>query len=235
MAPSSPSSSDRIGIEAGQTGAGSIREVSERLLLWAKRDGGSLAQVEYVSEFARQQVEQRLRNGLLAAGVAITSIELPTRRPATEIVEYLLAELAQVPSGVVLVTGFATAFESQVPLEDALRIVNFNREALIAFPLRQVWWMTPVVVLIVTGYSSIVTGYSSIVTGYSLIVTGYLSVVAGYSFVLARHPLVLATKLASTFAKLASALPKVAKIFPPTTTPKTHSKHIHPWLLMRAS
>ncbi len=146
MALSSLSSSDRISLEARQTGAGNIRDVSERLLLWAKRDGGSLAQVEYVSEFARQRVEQRLRDGLLAAGVAITSVELPTRRPATEIVEYLLTELAQVPSGVVLVTGFATAFESQVPLEDALRIVNFNREALIAFPLRQVWWMTPVVV-----------------------------------------------------------------------------------------
>ena len=146
MAPSSPSSSDRVGIEPGQTGAGSIREVSGRLLLWAKREGGSLAQVEYVSEFARRKVEQRLRDELIAAGVLISTIDLPARRPATEIVEYLLAELVRVPSGVVFIAGFATAFESQVPLKDSLRIVNFNREALIAFPLRQVWWMTPVVV-----------------------------------------------------------------------------------------
>ncbi len=146
MAPSSSSFDEGVGKEAEQTGAGSIRDVSGRLLLWAKREGGSLAQVEYVSEFARQQVEQQLRDGMATAGVAVDEILLPTRCPATEIVEYLLAELVKVPSGVVLVTGFATAFESQVPIEDSLRVMNFNREALVAFPLRQVWWMTPVVV-----------------------------------------------------------------------------------------
>ena len=147
MASSNLSSSDGSKVEPGQTtGTGSIREVSRRLLLWAKREGGSLAQVEYVSEFARQKVEQQLRDGLVAAGVLISTIKLPTRRPATEIVAYLLAELTQVPGGVVFITGFATAFESQVLLEDSLRTVNFNRETLVAFPLRQVWWMTPVVV-----------------------------------------------------------------------------------------
>jgi hypothetical protein len=42
-------------------------------------------------------------------------------------------------TGVVSITGFATAFSTQVPLPDALQIVNFNRECLVQLPLRQIW------------------------------------------------------------------------------------------------
>ena len=123
--------------------AGSVAEVSQRLLLWARRDGGGLARVEYSSEFARQQVMQRLQASLAQDGIALTVVALPMYQSATEVVQALLKQLAQVPNGVVSVTGFATAFNAQTPLADALRVVNFNREALTAFPLRQLWWMTP--------------------------------------------------------------------------------------------
>ena len=121
----------------------SVAEVSERLLLWGKRDGAGLARVEYSSEFDRQKVVQLVKTELEQAGIAWTEIELPTRRPAEEIVQFLREQLAEVSEGVVSVTGFATAFEAGTPLADALRVVNFNREALVALPLRQLWWMTP--------------------------------------------------------------------------------------------
>ncbi len=120
---------------------GSIDDVCQRLLLWGRREGGGLARVEYSSEFDRQRVVQRLQGELAQAGIAWTEIKLPTRCEATEIVRFLRERLSQVPQGVVSVTGFATAFDSK--LADALRVVNFNREALVALPLRQLWWMTP--------------------------------------------------------------------------------------------
>lgn len=123
---------------------GSVAEVTERLLLWGRRDGAGLARVEYSSEFDRQKVVQRVQTELKQAGIAWTELELPTRRPAEEIVQFLRERLAEVSGGVVSVTGFATAFEPGIPLADALRVVNFNREALVALPLRQLWWMTPV-------------------------------------------------------------------------------------------
>ena len=122
----------------------SIAEVSQRLLLWANRQGSGLARVEYSSEFSRQRALQSLQSSLAETGVELTSIELPTQRTATEVVQFLLERLANVPSGVVSVSGFAGAFQSHHRLEDSLRVVNFNREVLTAFPLRQIWWMTPV-------------------------------------------------------------------------------------------
>jgi tetratricopeptide (TPR) repeat protein len=119
-------------------------EVLQRLLLWARREGRGLARVEYSSEFARLRLEQRLQAALAEAGVAFTVVTLPSLQSATAVMEALLEQLGQVPSGVVSVTGFATAFDSQTPLKDALRVLNFNREAIAALPLRQIWWMTPV-------------------------------------------------------------------------------------------
>ncbi len=126
------------------TASGSIAEVSKRLLLWANREGSGLARVEYGSEFSRQQVLQALQSSLAEAGTELTIIDLPVHRTATEVVQFLLETLATVPGGVVSVSGFAAAFQSHDRLEDSLRVVNFNREALTAFPLRQIWWMTPV-------------------------------------------------------------------------------------------
>ncbi|MGB3299597.1 MAG: tetratricopeptide repeat protein, partial [Phormidesmis sp.] len=123
---------------------GSAAEVSQRLLLWAKRDGSGLARVEYSSEFSRQQVVQALQTALAEAGIGFTVIELPTHQTAPEVVQFLLQKLSTISGGVVSVSGFAGAFQAHDRLESSLRVVNFNREALTAFPLRQVWWMTPV-------------------------------------------------------------------------------------------
>jgi tetratricopeptide (TPR) repeat protein len=120
--------------------SGSIADVAARLLLWAGRSGKGLAQVEYSSEFSRQQVVERVEAEL--GGTVVQTIALLRQRSAADAVQDLCDQLAQVPEGaVVWVTGFASAFE-QV---DGLRALNFNRETLAAFPVRQVWWVTPVV------------------------------------------------------------------------------------------
>jgi len=126
---------------------GSISQVSARLLLWAKRDLGGVARVEYASEFSRQDVLRRLAAG----DVEVKTIELPVGKWATEVIAFLRGALAEVAADagkggdvVVSVSGFAAAFQGQVALADSLRVLNFNREVLTAFPLRQIWWMTPV-------------------------------------------------------------------------------------------
>jgi tetratricopeptide (TPR) repeat protein len=120
--------------------SGSIADVAARLLLWSRRSGKGLAQVEYSSEFSRQRVVERVEAEL--GGTAVQTIALLRQRSAADAVQDLCDQLAQVPDGaVVWVTGFASAFE-QV---DGLRALNFNRETLAAFPVRQVWWVTPVV------------------------------------------------------------------------------------------
>ena len=122
---------------------GSIPDVTQRLLLWAGRSPSGLARVEYSSEFARQWVMQALKLSLAERSIPLHQLVLPTHQTPEALVAYLLQALSQFESGLVSISGFATAFSSQVALPDALRIVNFNRERFAAAPLRQIWWMTP--------------------------------------------------------------------------------------------
>jgi tetratricopeptide (TPR) repeat protein len=127
---------------ASERSAGSIADTAGRLSLWAKREGKGLAQVEYSSEFSRQRVVAQVEAELAIASVGVRAIVLSRQATVADGVQDLLRQLAAIPAGhVVWVTGFGNAF----PDADALRTLNFNREALVALPLRQVWWMTPLV------------------------------------------------------------------------------------------
>ncbi|NJP09214.1 MAG: hypothetical protein HC866_06765 [Leptolyngbyaceae cyanobacterium RU_5_1] len=109
--------------------AGSITDITQRLALWAIRSPKGLARVEFSSEFARQQVVRDLNTRLAEQGITVHEIALPTYQTPDALVSSLLDELSRLPSGVASVVGFATAFSNQVPLIDALRVLNFNREA----------------------------------------------------------------------------------------------------------
>jgi hypothetical protein len=88
-------------VAASDLAGGSIHEVNQRLLLWARREGGGLARVEYSSEFARQRVEQQLQTALAEVGIAFTVVTLPTLgQSATEVVRSLLEQLGE-PRGCV--------------------------------------------------------------------------------------------------------------------------------------
>lgn len=123
---------------------GSVAEVSQRLALWLRRSPKGFARVEYSSEFSRQQVMGKLQAQLQEQHIPLCEIQLLTYRSPDEVVGNLLEQLSQIPSGAVSITGFSTAFHHQTPLPDALRVLNFNRERLVALPLNQIWWMTPV-------------------------------------------------------------------------------------------
>jgi tetratricopeptide (TPR) repeat protein len=138
---------------------GSIGDVRDRLLLWAGRSqivsagGGSpvvcreslssLARVEFASEFSRQRVVEELRSALAERSILFHEIILPRQQEPTAVVLELLEKLAGLESGVVSITGWATAFSRQVPPEEAMRVVNFNRDRLVANGLNQIWWLTP--------------------------------------------------------------------------------------------
>ena len=121
---------------------GSIADTAARLALWSRLAPKGLARVEFSSEYSRLEVDCRLGEALQAHTIPFREIALPIQRPAVEVVRWLRDQLAMTPSGVVSIHGFSTAF-GDASLGDSLRILNFNREALADFPLRQIWWMTP--------------------------------------------------------------------------------------------
>lgn len=122
---------------------GSIADISARLVLWGGREMPGMARVEYSSEFSRQEVMNRVRAALEPRGIPVYDLELrPNQSPAIAVAD-LLDRLSQLPPGVVSITGFARAFSPQVPLEEALRLLNYHRDRYASLPLRQIWWMTP--------------------------------------------------------------------------------------------
>jgi tetratricopeptide (TPR) repeat protein len=121
---------------------GSIIDIQNRLLLWANRPEQGLARVEFASEFSRQQVIRSLRETLIAKNLPFNEIVLPTHQDPELVVSTLIDRLAD-STGIVSITGFSTAFSNQMPLPEALRIVNFNRERFLVPGVKQIWWMTP--------------------------------------------------------------------------------------------
>jgi tetratricopeptide (TPR) repeat protein len=123
---------------------GSINDITKRLLIWGKRPGMGLTRIEFSSEFARQAVLQRLQTDLSQIQVPFKDIVLPTYQQPAVLADTLEQELDLCESGVVSISGFATAFSPNVPLAEAMYSLNIRRERLAQRPLRQIWWMTPV-------------------------------------------------------------------------------------------
>src|SRR5712692_8965891 len=121
--------------------SGSIEDIVARLTLWGRRAPKGLARVEFDSEFARKRVVNGLRLALAEAGILFHEIELPVRTPTSRVVRGLVERLTALASGVISISGFATAFPDDIPLEDSLRIFNFNRENLARPAVCQIWWM----------------------------------------------------------------------------------------------
>jgi tetratricopeptide (TPR) repeat protein len=136
-----PSPSD---VQSDELQYGSINDITQRILLWGKRPGMGLLRVEFSSEFARQEVLQRLQSELVQLKVPFKDIVLPTYQDPAVVADELEKALDECKSGVVSISGFATAFSPKVPLAEAMYYLNIRRELLAQRPLRQIWWMTPV-------------------------------------------------------------------------------------------
>jgi tetratricopeptide (TPR) repeat protein len=130
---------------------GSVIDIRDRLLLWANRSIGndtsepigSLIRAEFSSEFSRQRVVTELRDILADRSIPFHELVLPSQQDPLALTDLLVAKIDSLPRGVLSVTGFATAFNNQVPLAEAMRVLNFNRDRLVANSLFQIWWMTP--------------------------------------------------------------------------------------------
>ena len=127
--------------EVSENASGSIEAVTTRLLRWGRIAPSGLARVEYISDTSQMAALRRLHDEYQQANIPFTEIALPSRKSAAEQIYFLRARLAQIKSGVVSITGFTYAFPEDTPLLESLRVLNFNRENLADFPLRQIWWM----------------------------------------------------------------------------------------------
>ena len=121
---------------------GSIADVADRLTVWATRAPKGLARVEYVSDLSRQRVVNELRRRMAAEGVAFHEIHLPSGMSPSELARHFVKRLRSLGAGIVSVTGFAAALPDKDPARgEALYALNFNREEMTRFPLRQIWWV----------------------------------------------------------------------------------------------
>jgi tetratricopeptide (TPR) repeat protein len=120
---------------------GSIEHTIAHLLLWGKRTSKGLAKVEFYSAFSREQVIEELGYGLTEKNIPLQQITLPVWENPATVLNFLLSELERIDTGVVSITGFETAF-NEADLLSGLRLLNFNRENLARFNLRQIWWMS---------------------------------------------------------------------------------------------
>lgn len=126
---------------SGPARTGTIDHAVAHLSLWSRRSGSGLARVDYSCEHAVSRCVQRLREDLTADGVAFHEFRLPTGLTPERIARLWIERLRAFTAGVVSVTGFAEAFTAGPGLEDELLKLNYYRERLAEYPLRQIWWM----------------------------------------------------------------------------------------------
>ena len=101
-----------------------------------------ISRVEYHTEFSRSETDRRLGETLQDAKIPYHRIALPVRRPPSEVMGRLLAQLEAPEPAVVSITGFVTAVPDDA-WREFLGHLTWNRERLAGFNHRQIWWMTP--------------------------------------------------------------------------------------------
>ena len=122
--------------------SGTINHTIGHLVLWGTRPLPSLAKVEFSSDFSRQKVMREITYQFKQKEIPFQEIILPLREEPSVVFNTLFSALQEISSGVVSITGWETAFKPDIPLFEAVRVINFNRENLAQFDLRQIWWMS---------------------------------------------------------------------------------------------
>ena len=125
-------------MERADVELGSVEEVTGRLESWCQRDLQGLVQVEFDQTFAQREVVSRLKSTVarpwvdvdLSAGDSLSS-DVPGE---------LMAKLKSAPGGVASITGLDWAFLNRDGM-DNLASLSFQREALAALPVLQIWWL----------------------------------------------------------------------------------------------
>jgi hypothetical protein len=120
---------------------GSIEFVTARLARWARIAPKGMALGTYNSLLARHTVFNRLETNLARDGIAFHHVALESQRPAIEHIKRLAVDVLPHATGMVAVTGFQHAFTDEETMQEALRLFNYNRENLVNFPVKQIWWM----------------------------------------------------------------------------------------------
>lgn len=121
--------------------AGSLTEVVAHLTLWGEAVPDGLALVEYFSETLRDRAVGELARLFGEQQISFHTLELPQNTSSSAVVSFLLEQFRRLPDGVVSLNWNASVFSSSEELDDSLRVLNFYRESLAQFPLRQIWWM----------------------------------------------------------------------------------------------
>jgi tetratricopeptide (TPR) repeat protein len=122
---------------------GTIEFVTARLTRWVRIAPPGMALATFESPLARQAVIDAMTNALTPNGIAVQHVTLERELPSLDHIRRLATEILPNASGIVHVTGFQHAFTQTETAGEGLRLFNYNRENLVNFPVKQIWWMTP--------------------------------------------------------------------------------------------
>ena len=123
--------------------SGTIAYITARLSRWARIAPPGMALATFESSLARKAVIKGMTDALTPDGIPVNHVALGRELPAIDHVRRLMNDVLPGASGIIHVTGFQYAFTAEETVTEALRLLNYNRENLVNFPVQQIWWMTP--------------------------------------------------------------------------------------------
>ena len=117
-------------------------QVFNSMQVWLELDDRGLACLIYRYEDSRTILMNRLRPALQEAKLKFAELKLPVIKPVAEVIAWLKSSLDSHPHTILFLSGWETALPPGPSRADAIRQINFQREALALHPVQQIWCFT---------------------------------------------------------------------------------------------
>ena len=150
-----------------QIDAGSVTEVTNRILLWARRRVPVLLRVEFIDDLTRQHVVRNLKSELQKDNIPVHEINI-SASSSEDPALWLIDKFEQLTPGVVSIDGFSLVLPEKDPeLQRTLYNLNLKREVLASFNLCQIWWMPAHIIDLFAGRIPVSAGETAVEPAYS--------------------------------------------------------------------
>ena len=119
-----------------------VDQVLDSMQVWLELDDQGLACLIYRYEDTFDSLMGRLRSVLRQSNLNFAELKLPVGKPVTEVIAWLKDSFNSHPNTILFLSGWETAFPPGLSRADAIRQINFQREALTLHPVQQIWLFT---------------------------------------------------------------------------------------------
>ena len=119
-----------------------VDQVFDSMQVWLELDDRGLACLIYRYEDTRNHLMSRLRPVLQDAKLKYAELQLPVNKSVAEVIAWLKHSLDANSQTILFLSGWETALPPGPSRADAIRQINFQREALALHPVQQIWCFT---------------------------------------------------------------------------------------------